>query len=201
MKRLLAVLVGAALVAVAGCGGGTGGTASPTPSASAAPAPTTSTAAPVHEPTVPSTPHGDGWMTGTLTVRHQVTVPPVPTVVGIRHAQHPSEGFDRIVFDVSGPLPGYQVRYVAQPIADGSGQPVSMPGRRFLQIRFEPANAHNDAGAPTVVRAQTLGHPMLEAYAVTGDFEAVVTVVLGLDDVVAYRVGELSGRIYLDVAA
>jgi hypothetical protein len=42
---------------------------------------------------------------------------------------------------------------------------------------------------------------MIEAYAVTGDFEAVVTVVLGLDDVVAYRVGELPGRIYVDVAA
>jgi hypothetical protein len=202
MKRLIAALASAVLLATgAACGGST-----PDPGTPPAPAPATAPVTPPAtppppEPTLPPSPPGDGWTSGTLTVRHDVAVPPVPTILRIRHAQHPDQGYDRVVFDVSGALPGYEVRYVAQPVGDATGEPVSMPGRRFLQIRFEPANAHDESGASTVVRAQTLGYPMLEAYAVTGDFEAVVTVVLGLDDVVAYRVGELPGRIYVDVAA
>jgi hypothetical protein len=129
----------------------------------------------------------------------------VPRLIGIRSAAHPAEGFDRIVFDFSSTLPGYEVRYVDQPIADGSGEPVAVPGRRYLQIVFRPAQAHNDSGTQAVApQAKTLDYPMMRAYAITGDFEAVLTVVLGLDDVVGYRVGELPGvpgRIYVDVAA
>jgi hypothetical protein len=50
----------------------------------------------------------------------------------------------------------------------------------------------------------TLGLPMLKAYAITGDFEGVLTVVLGLDAVVGFRVVELPGapgRIAVDVAS
>jgi hypothetical protein len=134
-----------------------------------------------------------------------VAVPPVPRLIGIRSAPHPTEGYDRIVFDFSSTLPGYDVRYVDQPIADGSGEPVAVPGRRFLQIVLRPAQAHNDSGTQAVTpRAKTLNYPMLRAYAITGDFEATLTVALGLDDVVGFRVGELPGvpgRIYVDVAA
>jgi hypothetical protein len=200
MKRLIAALATAALLTLAACGADSGaGTSPPAPSPTTSPSNTAEP--PLAQPTIPASPRGDGWVTGPLTVHHDVVVPPVPVIVRIRHAQHPAEGYDRVVFDVSGSLPGYDVRYVARPVGDATGEPVSMPGRRFLQIRFTPADAHDRAGVPTVVRAQALGYPMLEAYAVTGDFEAVVTVVLGLDDVVAFRVGELPGRIYVDVAA
>jgi hypothetical protein len=53
----------------------------------------------------------------------------------------------------------------------------------------------------TVSGIHRVNLPMLESYAVVGDYEGVVTIALGLDDVVGYRVGELPGRIYLDVAA
>jgi hypothetical protein len=46
-----------------------------------------------------------------------------------------------------------------------------------------------------------VGLPMIKSYAVVGDYEGHVSIVLGLDDVVGYRVGELPGRIYVDVAA
>jgi hypothetical protein len=200
MKRMIPALVSALLaLTVAGCAGGgnDGGAVTPTPaptsSGGLAPDPTP---APDGGPT-----RGAGWRTTPLTVRHDVAVPPVPVLTGIRYARHPEEGFDRVVFDISGAPPGYDVRYVDQPVADGSGDPVSVPGRRFIQIRFEPADAHDATGGSTVGRAATLGYPMLQGYAVTGDFEAVVTVVLGLDDVVAFRVGELPGRVYVDVAA
>jgi hypothetical protein len=41
---------------------------------------------------------------------------------------------------------------------------------------------------------------MLRAYAIAGDFEGHVSVALGLNATAGYRVGELPGRIYLDVA-
>ncbi|MEV4536660.1 hypothetical protein AB0J82_23020 [Asanoa sp. NPDC049518] len=197
MKRLVAALAAAALLTLAACADDTG-TGTPPPSTAA---PSRTSAPPLPPPSVAASQRSGGWVTGPLTVRHDVAVPPVPVVVRIRHAQHPADGYDRIVFDVSGALPGYDVRYVARPIGDATGEPVSMPGRRFLQIRLMPADAHDQSGASAVPRSRTLGYPMLEAYAVTGDFEAVVTIVLGLDDVVAFRVGELPSRIYVDVAA
>jgi hypothetical protein len=44
---------------------------------------------------------------------------------------------------------------------------------------------------------------MLRGYAIVGDFEGYVSVALGLDDVVGFRVGELAepNRVYVDVAA
>jgi hypothetical protein len=130
-------------------------------------------------------------------------VPPVPRVTAIRSAAHSDEGYDRIVFDFVSVLPGYDIRYVDTVIADGSGLPVNVPGRRYLKVTFRPAQAHDDSGAG-VPRSMTLDLPMLKAYAITGDFEGVLTVVLGLDDQVGFRIVELPGtpgRIALDVAA
>jgi len=140
-------------------------------------------------------------MTGPTTVKRDVPVPPVPVLLAIRSAAHPEAGYDRIVFDFQGRLPGYEIKYVPQVLGDGTGDPVAVPGRRFLQVRFEPAQAHTDAGAPTVERTKSFNYPMLRGYTLAGDFEGVVTIGLGLDDTVGYRVGELTGRIYLDVAA
>lgn len=132
-------------------------------------------------------------------------MPPVPQLLRIRSAAHPDEGYDRIVFDFARELPGYEIRYVDEVRQDGSGNLVTMPGRRFLQVRFHPAQAHTDAGAPLVSPTRdTFDHPMLRGYVLVGDFEGYVTVALGLDDVVGFRVGELPGtpgRIYVDVAA
>jgi hypothetical protein len=150
MKRLIAALAGAVLLTSGVArGGGTPDPGAP-PSAAPTAAPSAHATAPAipppAEPTVSPSPPGDGWTSGTLTVYHEVKVPPVPTIVRIRHAQHPADGYDRVVFDVLGKLPGYEVRYVARPIADGRVEPVSMPGRQFLQIRFEPACAHDGSG-------------------------------------------------------
>ena len=207
IRHLVVVLVGAASLAAAGCTAGAGPAPSAAPSA-AGPAAAPSAAAPsAAGPTAPSSAAATGgstdtasWSTGTVAVRHDIAVPPVPRVVGIRSATH-AAGYDRVTVDLSGGIPGYEVGYVDSPIAETSGEPVSMPGRRYLQIRLAPADAHDDSGKPTVGRARTLGLPMVEAYAVTSDVEGIVTIVLGLEDVVGFRVGELPGRIYVDVAA
>jgi hypothetical protein len=194
---------------VAGPGpGGSGGGVTPGPtSTTAAPAPTSAS------PTAPGGGVGPGpgpgaggdWTSDPVTVTREITVPPVPMLIGIRSAAHPDQGFDRIVLDFAGPLPGYTVRYVDEVREDGSGRLVTMPGRRYLLVVLNPAQAHTDAGTALVSPTRRLlGYPMLRGYVLVGDFEGYVSVALGLDDVVGFRIGELPGtpgRIYLDVAA
>jgi len=203
----VAIVVVALTGLIAGCQR-TGEPTTPLPSATGeAPGQTTPAPGPTTTGATEPAPGGTvrDWTSQPVTVTKEVAVPPVPRLLRIRSAQHPDEGYDRITFDFEGTLPGFDVRYVAEAIADGSGEPVDVPGRRLLQIRFSPAQAHNDAGTESVTpRSKTLNYPMMEAYAITGDFEGVVTVVIGLDDVVGFRIGELPGtpgRIYLDVAA
>jgi hypothetical protein len=200
--RGLAVVAALTLAACAN-GPGDGSTGPPTGGTSPA---ASSPAATSAQPTIPD-PTGSvsDWSSSPLVVDRSVPVPPVPRLIGIRSAAHPESGYDRITFDFESVLPGYEVRYVDQPIADGSGEPIAIAGRRYLQIVFRPAQAHDDSGTQSVTpRSATLDYPMLKAYAIAGDFEATLTVVLGLDDVVGFRLGELPGtpgRIYVDVAA
>jgi hypothetical protein len=159
-------------------------------------------------PAVPAVPAGSAvpanhpaWGTGPVTVTHNPPVPPVPVVVAVRYAAHTPEGYDRIVFDISGGLPGYSVRYVSEVRADPSDRPVTVPGRRHLLIVLNPAQAHRDGGPTTVSGVHTINLPTLTSYAIVGDYEGHVSIALGLDDTVGYHVAELPGRIYLDVAA
>lgn len=125
----------------------------------------------------------------------------MPRCTGVRAAAHSDEGFDRIVLDFDGPLPGYEIRYVPSVVADGSGATLAAPGRRILQVVLRPAQGHDDQGQQALTRRRTFDFPMLEGYVVSGDFEGVLTIAIGLDDVVGYRVGELPGHLYIDVAA
>jgi hypothetical protein len=205
-SQIMAVLITVALAV--GCAGNPDESpAAPAPTTSARPsAPATSaTPGPSGDTTKPSpgTPSTGGptWSSGPITVAHSPAVPPVPVITGIRYAAHSQAGYDRIVFDVQGALPGYSVRYVDQVGADPSDRVVTVPGRRHLLIVMRPAQAHRDNGTATVSGTHRVNLPMLKSYAVVGDFEGVVSIALSLDDVVGYRVGELPGRIYLDVAA
>jgi hypothetical protein len=125
----------------------------------------------------------------------------MPVVTGVRYAAHPQEGYDRMVFDIRGALPGYTVRYVHEVHADASDQPVTVPGRRFLLVVLTPAQAHEDSGSATIHGIHRLALPMMRGCAIVGDHEGHVSIAIGLDDVVGFRAGELPGRIYLDVAA
>jgi hypothetical protein len=129
-------------------------------------------------------------------------VPPVPVITAVRAAAHPACGYDRIVLDITGPAPGYAIKYVTRVTADPSGNPVPVPGRRYLVITLRPAQAHTGSGAPTISgQVHVLGYPMLKGYAVAGDFEGVLTIALGLHSTASIRVGELPGRLYIDLKA
>ncbi|HEX8385007.1 MAG TPA: hypothetical protein VF576_02430 [Rubricoccaceae bacterium] len=116
-----------------------------------------------------------------------------------RHA-----GFDRVVFVLDGDaLPGVHLEYVDRPArACGSGDPVRLEGEGWLAVRLQPAQAHTDAGAPTVTERRVA--PRLSAlreWAVTCDFEADVSVVLGLASPAGYRSAVLRDplRLVVDV--
>ncbi len=192
-----AAALGVALVAASSCstGGNPGPTANP-----ASPAASLATASPGSS-AVDNCDSG-AWRSAPVSVSHPVTGPAVPVVTAVRAAAHPECGYDRLVLDVTGPVPSYDIRYVTQVIADPSGKPITLSGHRYLLMTLHPAQAHTDSGAATIIRpAQTLGYPLLKSYAVAGDFEGVFTVALGLGDTTSIRVGELPGHLYIDVKA
>ncbi len=130
------------------------------------------------------------WTTRTTHVERPVGG--APTLQAVRVARH--DRHDRIVFAFSGPLPGYHVEYVDRPAhACGSGHEVFLDGDAWLLVRFTPAQAHTDDGRPTVPHRRTrYDFPVLLETALTCDFEAEVSFVLGLAAPYGYRLVELS---------
>lgn len=196
--RIVLTLTAVAALA-AGCGGVTAGR-----QAGGAPPPTTPSGTPVSVGTLAIKPidaprSSASWSTAPVTVVHHPAVPPVPVVTGIRYAAHPQEGFDRVVFDIPGALPGYSAKYVSEVVADGSGKPVPVPGSYYLLIVFTPAQAHRDDGTATISGTHRVDLPMIESYAVVGDYEGYVSVALGLNGKAGYHIAELGGRVYIDV--
>lgn len=127
---------------------------------------------------------------------------PPPLLTDVRTARHP--GFDRAVFEFRGEdLPGYKVAYLTGPAHDcGPGEPKEVAGGAVLEVTFRPANAHTEAGQPTVpFRERSLELPALLEIERTCDFEAVVTWVLGVTGPKRFRVIELAGppRLAVDV--
>jgi len=85
--------------------------------------------------------------------------------------------YDRVVIDVKGALPPVTVKRVRELRYDASGEKVPLAGKYFLEIKLSPAAGHTDAGknvyrGPQLVRP---GLPKLKGFALTGDFEGVVT--------------------------
>ena len=101
--------------------------------------------------------------------------PATALVVNAHWAGHCS--FDRLVINVRGTMPPVTVKPVRQLRYDGSGKRVPLAGRYFLEIKFSPAAAHNQAGKPVYrgPRLLKIHLPKLKGLALTGDFEGVVT--------------------------
>ena len=120
----------------------------------------------------------------------------------VRAAAH--NGFDRVVFEFEGAeMPSYHVEYIDKPVrACGSGDVVPLKGDGWLEIRFTPANAHTEDGAPTVKnREQTPNLKIIKELKTTCDFEAEVEWVLGVASPNKYRVLELKNptRLAVDI--
>jgi peptidoglycan hydrolase-like protein with peptidoglycan-binding domain len=110
--------------------------------------------------------------------------------------------FDRVVLEFTGGSPGFRVEYVDQVLQDGSGEPVPLRGRAFLQVSVSPASAFDDHGhgTPPALPAVS-GLAALRDLAHAGDFEAVVSIGIGLAARTPFLVSRLGGpaRIVIDI--
>lgn len=125
-------------------------------------------------------------------------------LVGVRVGQH--TGFDRVVFEFADEIPGYVVKYVELPVlADGSGEPVDLPGAETaVQVVFTPASGFDmEAGEETykgpgtVTNAKTVE---ITSAASAGDFESMLSWAVGLRHEVPFKVTKLDSpaRLVID---
>lgn len=169
----------------------------------AAPALTGSSAAP-HSATVAAAACPSGW--GSLPkASSRMTQAPITDVRTGRHAC-----FDRIVVDVQGRAPGYDVRYVSTVRREGSGFVVALRGGAKLQIVVR-APSYNAAGRTTYrpknnrELTNVTGYSTFRQVAFAGSFEGQTTIGLGVRARLPFRVYTLAGpgsntRLVIDVA-
>jgi hypothetical protein len=125
----------------------------------------------------------------------------IPTLVDVRAGSH--SGYDRVVFEFRGAVPEHRINYVDQLVEDGSGNPVSVAGAADLEVVFQGANAHEENGSPTVnPRRFSPGLPAVKEIAQLGDFEAVISYGIGVDQRRPIEVSTLSNpsRLVIDIA-
>jgi hypothetical protein len=144
---------------------------------------------------------------GASAVRGSPSAPGTALVERVAVGAH--DGFDRVVFEFQNHLPGYRVEYARPPFfEDGSGARVDVGGHDFVAVRIEPASGF-DASAgggrlvytgPKRIEGADAGADVVRELARTGDFEGVVSWVIGLDDRVDFRVLRLDGppRLVID---
>ena len=213
MRRILATLLVALALAAAACGGDdeeateSGASSTTTTTAEEDGGSTTTTAA----GTTTSAADGIDAMedAGTDPVVSETTAAAETSLLtDVRVARH--EGFDRVVFEFEGEVPGYDVRYVEPPITeDGSGDEVDVAGEAFLAVVMQPASGFDLSEGegeetytgPTRIEGTDSGTSVIQEVVRTGDFEAVLGWVIGISDRVDFRVDALEapGRLVVDV--
>jgi hypothetical protein len=177
-------LVTAALLVLSGCGDSDDDGA---PGAQPPPATTTSTTT-------------DGGIdplegAGTSPVEEESTGTEIALLERVAVGRH--EGFDRVVFQFRNHLPGYRVEYVEPPLKeDGSGNVIQVKGNAFVLVRMELASGFDLTvpegeliyKGPRRIDGSAAGTSSVREVVRTGDFEAVLSWVVGLEDRVDFRV-------------
>jgi hypothetical protein len=107
------------------------------------------------------------------------------------------DGFDRVVFRFRNGVPGYRVEYVEPPLReDGSGNVVEIDGEAFVVVRMEPASGFDLTTGegelvytgPRRISGEDAGLRVVRELVRTGDFEAVLSWAVGLEERVGFRV-------------
>jgi hypothetical protein len=184
---VILVLVVAALLALSGCGDSSGGNGSQ-PAAE----PPTTAGTSTSETTEGIDPLEGA---GTTPVEGEATGSETALLERVAVGRH--EGFDRVVFQFRDHLPGYRVEYVEPPLKeDGSGNVVQIKGNAFVVVRMEPASGFDlTTGEGVMVYkgpkrsdGAAAGTSIVREVVRTGDFEAVLSWAIGLEERVDFRV-------------
>ncbi|HEU5470944.1 MAG TPA: hypothetical protein VFV67_09855 [Actinophytocola sp.] len=204
-KSVMLVLVGLAACAV-GCTSGppdpaagpasttgtTSGTTSGTATGSGLPSPSTVPPAPGEPPGCAET---AGWGTGLREGGQQTT----DALFEVRAGRHGC--YDRVVFDIAGATEvGYHIGYVPVVAADGSGEPVPVPGTAALQVVVRaPPQGFDDAGQQQgtplartgdyfYTESQLAGWQSLRAVRFAGFFEGQCMIAVGVAGQLPFQV-------------
>jgi hypothetical protein len=123
--------------------------------------------------------------------------------VNMRFGVH--DGYDRIVLDLEGSgQPGWVSRYVDDPRADGSGEPVDLDGAAYLQMTVKGVVYPTETGAKEYVgpmRFQPASAGVIEEVVYGSIFEGQVDVYVGLSSKQPFRVFLLESptRVVIDI--
>lgn len=106
-----------------------------------------------------------------------------------------NECYDRLVFDVAGPAPGWSVRYVDTVFAEGTGNPLPVTGGAKLELVIRSLS--DTSRMPSVA-----GFTTFRSVVYGGSFEGQTTVGLGVRARLPFRVFALSNpsRVVIDVS-
>jgi len=216
------MVLAALAVATVGCGGGsedagpattgattvtTGGATTGRPSTTAAPTttgrPTTTVA-----PSTTTTIEGPPFLAATAVAQRQFPgTNALAVLTDVRIGRH--TGYDRVVFQFrdNDALPGYLVDYRPLPVtADPSDLPLTVTGDHALVVRMQAASRFDfDNGLTQVYTGPntvTGSAAAVTEVVLRGDFEAMLSWVIGLRGARPFRVTTLTGppRIVVDVA-
>ncbi len=184
-----AVIAVAALALLSACGTGSGRKAQTTASTAVA----SSTTAVASTTTAP----------GSTTPVSVAPTHPTTHLVAVRAARQ--DTVDRVVFEFSDRVPGYDVAYSSKPIMGTSGKVVPLAGAAALVVRMEAASSFDiDTGKPTYAGPRTLKPAdarAVEEVSQVEDFEGVLTWALGVKSQLGFRVSTLASppRLVIDV--
>ncbi len=225
-RQTTAAMAFTAILVLAACG------TSPSPPSSSSPAPTSPAPSPTPSPSSPSPSESTPAPTNSPSARPTLAgaaLTPVRVessdgppcgdqlcdnalIRTVRLAAH--DGYDRFVIEFRytgnrSTLPAYEVSYAKGTITkDPSGQPIELSGSAALLIRLTPASGFDTMATPPALvytgpdRITAHTGTVTEA-ALVGDFEAVVSWVLGTRGKQPFRVLTLTNppRLVIDVAA
>jgi putative hemolysin len=122
-------------------------------------------------------------------------------LVAVRAAHH--EGYDRLVFEFGGEVPGYLVRYGPPELANIAGTSIAVPGDAGLAVTFYGGGTwlvEDGYRPPRTVAPDTTNVTRL---AFVDDFEAVMNWLAGVQERRPFRVTTLDSpsRIVIDIEA
>ena len=192
----------ALLTLLTGCAGN-GGSAP----ASAGGEASTSSSTPAASPSAPepaAATTGPDLPTGTEAATATASADALLTVRTVRLAAQ--DGFDRVVFELGGVgTPGWDVRYVDQPTAEGSGEPVAVAGEAVLQVGITGVGYPYDTGVEEYAPTGPLtaaGTTAVTEVVFAATYEGVTTAFIGSRDSRPFRVYALEdpARVVVEVA-